>query len=575
MATDYANYTNTKKTPPKKPIPGREKDMVANNEGGFVFKTSIWNQLNRFLIIGTAGGTYYANQSKISLENIDAIAKCIKENGKLVVNEIVRVSYEGLALRNDQALFVLAMCSCSRYADTDTRRYALANLDKVARIATHLFIFIGYVKKMRGTGRTLNKAVANWYQNKKGPTLAYQMCKYQNRERLSHKDTICFSHPKPKDEEHEFLYAYATGKVIKKGQHYVKLEKVFKDSKINPRNPSRKIYEGEDYTINEKPIALPPGLNVIEGVQLIKEPGISAKRVIQLITDYQLTHEMVPNNHKKDPAVWAALLEHMPIGATLRNLGRMTSIGTLKPMSAATKLVKNRFADKEALQRARIHPIGVLAALKVYSQGRGIKGGLSWTPINGIKDSLDSMFYESFKTIEPTGKRHLLALDVSSSMSWNKVAGLDFMMCSELCAAMAMATARVEEDYEILGFAGNLKDLGITAKDSLDAATTKVSNQTFGSTDCSKPFEYAKKHNWEVDAFFVYTDNETHSGTRHVVQALNDYRQSSGINAVSGVIAGTATNFSIADPEDPGMLDVSGFSADTPKVLAEFVLGKL
>jgi 60 kDa SS-A/Ro ribonucleoprotein len=35
----------------------------------------------------------------------------------------------------------------------------------------------------------------------------------------------------------------------------------------------------------------------------------------------------------------------------------------------------------------------------------------------------------------------------------------------------------------------------------------------------------------------------------------------------------TATGFSIADPSDPGMLDVVGFDAAAPQVMADFARG--
>jgi hypothetical protein len=36
-----------------------DEDQVANNGGGFSFKLDDWSYLQRFLILGTEGGTYY------------------------------------------------------------------------------------------------------------------------------------------------------------------------------------------------------------------------------------------------------------------------------------------------------------------------------------------------------------------------------------------------------------------------------------------------------------------------------------------------------------------------------------
>jgi 60 kDa SS-A/Ro ribonucleoprotein len=37
----------------------------------------------------------------------------------------------------------------------------------------------------------------------------------------------------------------------------------------------------------------------------------------------------------------------------------------------------------------------------------------------------------------------------------------------------------------------------------------------------------------------------------------------------------TATDFTIADPTDPGMLDVVGLSTDTPALISQFSRGAL
>ena len=41
------------------------------------------------------------------------------------------------------------------------------------------------------------------------------------------------------------------------------------------------------------------------------------------------------------------------------------------------------------------------------------------------------------------------------------------------------------------------------------------------------------------------------------------------------VLAFSSTGFSIADPQDPGMLDVAGFDSSIPEIMEDFVLGNL
>jgi 60 kDa SS-A/Ro ribonucleoprotein len=81
---------------------------------------------------------------------------------------------------------------------------------------------------------------------------------------------------------------------------------------------------------------------------------------------------------------------------------------------------------------------------------------------------------------------------------------------------------------------------------------------------------YAAELKLPVDLFCVYTDNETWHGNVHPHQALRQYRDQMGIAAKLAVVGMTATECSIADPTDAGMLDVVGFDTATPALLADF-----
>lgn len=94
-----------------------------------------------------------------------------------------------------------------------------------------------------------------------------------------------------------------------------------------------------------------------------------------------------------------------------------------------------------------------------------------------------------------------------------------------------------------------------------------------GGTDCALPMLYAKKKKLEVDIFIVYTDNETWFGKVHPSEALKQYRKASGLPSKL-IVCGMASNeFTIADPNDRGMLDMAGFDSAAPEVIHNFALG--
>ena len=73
----------------------------------------------------------------------------------------------------------------------------------------------------------------------------------------------------------------------------------------------------------------------------------------------------------------------------------------------------------------------------------------------------------------------------------------------------------------------------------------------------------------------IFTDSETWASDVHPGQALRDYRRRSGIDARLIVVGMVSNGFSIANPSDPGMLDVVGFDTGTPEVIAGFAGGSL
>ena len=309
--------------------------------------------------------------------------------------------------------------------------------------------------------------------------------------------------------------------------------------------------------------------------------------------EFGLPREALLSAHLASVEVWEALLEDMPMTALVRNLATMTRIGVIAPGSDATAKVVAQLADTDRLRKARVHPIAVLSALRTYASGRGVRGRGEWAPVREVVDALDAAFYASFGNVEPTGKRLLLALDVSGSMTWGCVAGVPGLSPRDASAALALVTAATEKRYEVVGFTSGglgfralgrrilaggshgLTPLAISPRQRLGDAIRTVSDLPFGGTDCALPMRYAQALGRKIDTFVIYTDSETWAGDVHPAQALRDYRQASGIDARLVVVGMVSNGFSIAVPNDPGMLDVVGFDAATPQLISDFASGAL
>ena len=541
---DYTKHFATRLrrlfTPQSEAIPGT--DQVRNSAGGYAFELDPWDRLDRFLILGSEGGTYYTRERELTIENAKVVAALIDEDGARVVQRAVEMSVSGRAPKNDPALFVLAMAA--GLGDEATRTAALAALPRVARTATHLFHWLQFVQGFRGWGRSVRRAVAEWYTEKDADKLAYQVLKYPSRDGWAHRDALRLAHAKPPTATQDLIFRFAV-----KGWEAV----------------------GDTEAIDPEVAA------TLEAVRSLADatPAQAAKT----ISEHRLVREMVPTELLRHAVVWEALLERMPMTAMIRNLGVMTKVGLLTPMADAAETVATRLGDGDALQAARVHPLAVLAALKTYASGRGMRGKGAWGPVPRVVDALDRAFYLTFRNAPTTGRRTMLALDVSGSMGTG-VAGMPYLSCREASAAMALVTAATEPKhmftafttggYTFRGWKTGLRKIAISPRQRLDDVIRATGSLPFGGTDCALPMVEALKNRWEIDVFVVYTDSETWAGNIHPVQALREYRERMGIAARLVVVGMASNGFSIADPDDAGMLDVVGFDTATPGVIADF-----
>jgi 60 kDa SS-A/Ro ribonucleoprotein len=121
-----------------------------------------------------------------------------------------------------------------------------------------------------------------------------------------------------------------------------------------------------------------------------------------------------------------------------------------------------------------------------------------------------------------------------------------------------------------MAFSDRFVELPIAATDSVATVAARTKNLPFERTDCALPMLYALEQRLEVDLFVIYTDNETWAGAVHPIEALRTYRERTGIAAKLAVVGMTSTGFTIADPDDAGTLDVVGFDAAAPALIASF-----
>lgn len=612
--TSIVNGLNPGQFAPRK---GHEEIMIPNRTGGYTYKVSDKEYLERILILGTNGNTYYANAKELTKEAIEQISKMIKEGkGKMILDTISDIYENGRAPKQDSTFFVLAMITQSDVPG-DVRKEALEFVATL-RTFSQLYLLEGIRKTIgggkKGFGRGMRKSMLNMVKSKTGHQFAYQATKYRSRkcgiETWSIDDIIKCSHINPKDlaEDGRLVLTYLIKGIQKCEENYSELQ-----------TPS----QGSKDTIG-----------YLRAVEAVKSENCSVDTAVQLIRQYHLPREVLNTSLLTSPMVWNSLLfttsveeggkifrkVTMPITALFRNMGVMTQRGIFNDQEVA-KLVADHIVKPHVLKTGRVHPVAVLLAKLTYDHGRGLKGKLSWVVNKIISDALEEAFYVSFQTVEGTGKRVLHAVDCSGSMK-GIIPNVPLISSCQAVATLVMEAIRREYKYaqemktkgtpvdnlqEVMLFSRTGNKVNITPDMKLSEVMGIIQSD-FQTTDCSQPmiralaeFRKSKGKSGLYDLFIVYTDNETYYGgpgldgktphKMHPSEALELYRKETGIDARMVIYATTPTMNTIGYSEysfrenalvpkigynESLLLNIAGFDLNGPTLIRNFTIsGKL
>lgn len=525
------------------PQAGKESLMDKNHNGAYVFKLDKWKRLNRFLIIGVDNSTYYQSKKNLVKENYSCLTECLKEDFKRTVDTIVDVSVNARSPKNDTAIFALAVASLITRnlveQEKADRSYAYSKVKEVCRIGTHLFMYLTYMKELKGNstgamGMGLQKAVKGYYNKKSLDALAMDTLKYRNREGWTHKDVFRLSRFKGTTEQNQVV------DYIMKGEcNMTQLPKI------------------------------------IEADIAIKACNDDVNLLIALISEFGVPWEMIPTEYLTNKEVLRALIPSMGATALIRNLSKLTSYEAIedRPDCPHLKLVSEKLENEEYIKRGKVHPLQIATATLSYLSGTS-KGGVTWRPYKKIVKALDVAFLHSFKNAEKLNINIDFALDVSGSMSWPQ-SEVNGIKASQLGCIMLSWLTKQEDFTRVFTFSNTYQELTADFSNYRDmwADIQKLSN-FMSATNCALPVINALNEKRKVDLFIVWTDNETnshHSG--HASEYLKKYRKEVNPNAKMVVVGCTATDCSIADPTDPGMMDVAGFDSSIAQIISSFVKG--
>src|SRR5262245_36402423 len=309
------NLPNLTSTPQREQA---REDQVKNNAGGFVFQLGTKKRLERFLVLGIDGGTFYVSEKDLFKTNYTFIVEQVKSQPFLVLHTAVEVSAAGRAYRNDAAVFVLALLF--RYAPEGAKTEIRSEFNQIVRTSYHLYRYCEYIEKLRdgtdgGWSRSTRRAVGDWYIAKltanSADLLGYQFVKYRQRDGWAHRDVLRLAHP-------QGLPSSLTKWVL-----------------------------GKDLADDEK-TQLP---FVVQGFELAQGTTELSELLTILDVHQNLPWEAVPTKFHKNVELWKKLFSNGQLKgqALLRNITRLARLGAFDDMVFAADVAR-ALADEEMIK---------------------------------------------------------------------------------------------------------------------------------------------------------------------------------------------------------------------------------
>ncbi|XP_048769595.2 RNA-binding protein RO60-like [Ostrea edulis] len=554
--------------------------QVPNKVGGYVYETTLEFRLCSFICTGSPNHNYRAGNCELTLEDAPFVFQLIQEgSGKRVVELLVHFSTNFRSLKQDPLLFILAICCRSN--NKATKNAAYSALPSICRIPTQLFRFLDFCKMIsnhqsgsKGWGRAHRKAIGEWYRSygateRKLKLLALHITKYSKRYGWKHKDVIRLSHLKVNEENPTLKYLVI---VAVKG-------KQFADS----TNFIQNLQQQDNYKTSH----LKQIVDLLTAIENAKNTE-DMSQMRRLILEHKLVREHVPPCFLNDRTVWLALARHMPMIALIRNLGKMSKLKLFNQVTSTEvnksfeeHLVVEKLKNNSLICKEKIHPFTYMLAIHQYKKGENGLKTLQWPVSPDICTSLEEGLYFSFENIRPTGKRFLVAIDISKSMTEKvNVIGAPSLQAIDVAAFMLTLTIRIEKSCDAIIFSDDeTKELRCLPYDRINIVSGKITdllaNPMSGSTsNCSMPFKHAMEKKKIYDVIVIYTDSNISLGYPHPAQALKSYREAINKPDVKLVVCNLAcSDVSIGDIEDPFTLTVCGFDSYVPQTISNFING--
>ncbi len=440
------------------PKPSAKADITTRDPAQYPsFSRALEQSYLQVLLTNTLGSTFYVEKKDIVAEAVEIVDRMIAQDKDFACKGMVYARNKGYM--RSLPTMALAHLAVQKGADPLFEQ----TFPQVILTPNDLSDFTAIVKSLTGGegGRKIKRVAGNWLRN----LSEYWAIKYgsDQGDGYSIKDMLQVYHPAGTPLP---LLAYLMGK--------------------------------------EQAIDSLPQIQAFERLKVAK----TDEDKVKAITEGRLPHEVATSFAGNSKEVWKAIVQQMPIFATLRNLATMERQGVL---DACRERVEGVLTSPEAISKSKIFPFRFMDAIEKMQS--------AWAK-DALRDAIDL----SFTNIPDIEGRTAVAVDRSGSMS-------SYIGTASLFGICLMRKAKRNGRFML--FDNMLEELAVSMRDSIITQAQRIKAR--GGTDTELPIRKLLTDRDKCDNIILITDEQQNMGDAFV-NVLALYRQQVNHNAKCFII---------------------------------------
>ena len=422
---------------------------TVNAEGFPAWTPSDAALLEQLAMTGTLGNTFYANAKDAAKE---AVALLERADAQAIASAIVRGRNEGY-IRAFPILGLVYLSKKNAHLFRDT-------FPKVVLTGNDLVDFIEIAKTVRGLGRSVKTALADWIGKNSTPY-------YAQKYRRQIADAIRLSRFKGEDP----IYAYILGAYPGvKGVSSEKLEKAYA--------------EYPDLAAHRDFAAAVEAGDLAGAALMLRERNID----VNSLTAYY---------DKFDKALWEAVAAKSPVMRFVKYLAKFLREGVLTPEMLKAKV------NVETLRKAKVFPFRLYTAYlavarEVSAEGKWVLDHLAAV----MNDYAQSYDWSAF-----AGRRWVVAPDVSGSMS-SPIGGSSMLTYAAVSGMFVGFFVKGIENVAVIPWDTRVRRYTVPRADSVMTHINSIARMVGGGTYMETAVKYMLRKSVETDYAVFLTDTE-------------------------------------------------------------------